>query len=543
MNRFIVLISAMMILCPVYSAGQSITRDQIKQIQETIRKRGLQWQAGENRLTRMSPDELSRYAPSIHQPPDWVLQWAMAKKAPHPPRPKGPLPASLDWRDRLGYNFITPVRDQGNCGSCWAFSTIATLEGIISWRSSDADPTLDLSEQHLFDCASLSSLGCDSGGVTWYTTGSFMSQTGVTSEQCYPYTSGQTGQKGTCIKVDEMTPECQESIIKTDDLIEITSTTPGWPWWDPPEYVMSKEAMDEIKTYLQDRPVGTSMRVYDDFYAYNGGIYEPTTTNGGGMHAVLIVGYNDDDEYWIIKNSWTEDFGEGGFFKIRYNTSSIGMFSFVYDYAEDHAAPAFCDDIPSSVELDGTQAVPSALLTLANCAGGILEWQAQMDESWLKLIDANGSQITSGTEVARAKTYSIESVGLVHDGDSGTITLTGAANGPVQILVTIVGEHEPEDAGIQDGESNDAGGDETVAEDAGEDGGDTGKDSGVDSGDTTNQHDDGTPGKDSPSDGSIKNDIGPDSGCGCHSHGALGAYWIGLLLELLLLLQMGKRRF
>ena len=76
---------------------------------------------------------------------------------------------------------------------------LCALEPLVAFRRSTPSPDLDLSEQQLVDCAS-TSLGCDAGGLTWGPAASFLSRTGVTSEACYPYTSGSTGQEGSCIQ-------------------------------------------------------------------------------------------------------------------------------------------------------------------------------------------------------------------------------------------------------------------------------------------------------------------------------------------------------
>lgn len=516
----LMLVLALGLLAGPAAAGEEID---VERIRDAIERRGLDWTAGETRLTRMNPAERARYALQPGRVPAWVLRWGRTPRRSPPPPPRGPLPPRIDWRDRLGHDFVTPIRDQGDCGSCWAFATIACLESLMAWRDSAADPELDLSEQHLFDCAA-ASLGCDSGGVTWYTTGSFLSQTGVTDEACYPYTSGETGTKGDCQAVDSMSAECQQAVIQVDDLVEIQSTAPGWPWWDPPEYIMSQEAMDEIKAYLLDRPVGCSMRVYDDFYAYTGGVYEPTSDTGGGMHAVLIVGYDDEQQCWIAKNSWGADSGEDGFFRIRYNTSSFGMFAFVYSWAEDRAAPAFCPELPERIVLDQSTPYPWQALTVANCGGGVLQWRAETDRSWLELVDQNGGLATEGEAVAAGETLRVRCAERVAAGTSGALTLSGAGNGPVTIEVLVEGEPPepddgPPDAGTVDGGPADAGTADGSGADAaaGDDGGppsDPGPaDGGQPASDGSGEDDPAAPG-------------GGSSGCGRPAGGGWGCGWL-----------------
>jgi hypothetical protein len=286
------------------------------------------------------------------------------------------LPATVDWRAKDGFNWVTPRRAQAGCGACWSFATIANVELLMAYRASTPDPTYDLAEQHLLDCAG-ASVDCASGGITWGPPGTFLQNTGVTVESCYPYTSGASGTKGTCVALASMTPECQAAVTKVDDLVEIISTMPGFPQWDPPPFTLSAGSMTEIKTWLQERPVGVSMRTFSDLHAYTGGIYEPGVgATSGGLHAVMLVGYDDTEGYWIVKNSWGPTWGEEGFFRIRYNTSSIGMWAYVYKYREAYKDPRFClNDLPTHISLDGWNTAATVDLHIANCGGAVLKWQ------------------------------------------------------------------------------------------------------------------------------------------------------------------------
>ncbi len=405
---------------------------ELREIRRQIAEQGLQWEAAETRVSRLPKQQRRRLLLPQGMVPPWWKPDAQQSR----PRRISPLPnpPSLDWRNYKGFNFLTTPRDQGACGSCWAFSVLGTFEGTMAYRTSQADPTFDLSEQHLLDCA-LASTGCDAGGITWDLGGmglggeGYLVGTGVTTEACYPYVAA----KNSCTTP---TGACA-ALYQAEDYSNVLTTTPPgmpWTWMDPDPFVPDQDVIDELKTLLQDRPVGTSMRAYDDLSWYTGGIYEPVNlTQGSGLHAVVIVGYDDAGGYWIVRNSWGEDWGEGGYFRVRYGVSSVGMFSYTLDYDEDHQEPAFCPDLPQALSLMGTMPVD---LTIANCGANILDWSAQVSPAWLQLKDGSGKAVTSGSVVAAGTTYQVAASQNQPSGGSGTITLSGAPNGPVSIAVT-----------------------------------------------------------------------------------------------------------
>ncbi|MBW2703856.1 MAG: hypothetical protein JRF33_23805 [Deltaproteobacteria bacterium] len=463
---------------PASLSAQGLKADDIAGINAAIEEAGLSWRAAENPITRLSDAERWRLILPAGKLPPWADREDVYS-------PKGEvvlrdrLLGAIDWRDHMGYDWDSGIRDQGDCGSCWAFATIANIELLMNWRLSEPSDR-DLSEQQLLSCSN-SSMGCDSGGITWLTTGSFLTGTGAATESCYPYTSGTTGEQGDCVEVSNLSPECQQAVVKMEDLIEIEETSPGsiWEWLDPPEYFMSVEASDIVKGYLEDRPVGASFRVFSDFYAYDTGIYEPSANvTDEGLHAVQIVGFNDAEAYWIVKNSWGPAWGEDGYFRIRYGSSSFGMFSFVYEFREDHAQPVYCGDLPASVTLDVSEGDPVVEFMLRNCGGGALEWQATPSDNWIRVEDISGQPAWGAYEVAVGRTYRIKVASTAVGGLNGSIAFNfpGASGGPTSIQVLTEGSRpEPEPEPAQDaGGGEDAGtAGDAGTEDAGgvEDGG------------------------------------------------------------------------
>ena len=221
------------------------------------------------------------------------------------PRRRVPLAPSLDWRNAVGQNWITPVTNQGQCGSCVAFASIAAIEAKYNIEALSPYYNLNLSEQHLWTCSSKS---CNSG---WYLFGGFsaMQSSGTPDESCFPYISGNMGADFSCSQT------CTNSESRKYKIKDYTSIGTYW----------GNASLDEIKQALIEGPVIASMTVYEDFMYYKSGVYKHTTGNRLGGHAITIIGYNDSDNAFIVKNSWGADWGENGFFRISYSDNSSNI--------------------------------------------------------------------------------------------------------------------------------------------------------------------------------------------------------------------------
>jgi len=205
-------------------------------------------------------------------------------------------PASIDWRNNGG-NFVTDVKNQGGCGSCVAFGTIASVESQIKILRG-ANFAINLSEAHLFYCHARSeNRNCGNGWWPDKAFNFFQSQ-GVTEDAYYPYTAGDQN--------------CSGKLAGWDShLTKITGYT-------------KINGIEAIKEYVATKgPVEACFSVYNDFYNYRTGVYRYTTGALLGGHCVCIVGYNTAGGYWICKNSWGTGFGESGFFKIAFGQCGI----------------------------------------------------------------------------------------------------------------------------------------------------------------------------------------------------------------------------
>ncbi|KAM8975300.1 dipeptidyl peptidase 1 isoform 2-T2 [Pelodytes ibericus] len=220
------------------------------------------------------------------------------------------LPPAFDWRNINGFNFVSPVRNQGNCGSCYSFATMGMLESRIRVQS-QLQQTPTLSPQQVVSCSNYSQ-GCD-GGFPYLIAGKYAQDYGIVEEANYPY----LGKDAPCT-------------LKDDYYRYYTSEyhyVGGF-------YGGCNEAYMKYEL-LMGGPLAVAFEVYDDFMHYREGIYHHTGLQDSfnpfqlTNHAVLLVGYGADattgEKYWIIKNSWGESWGEKGYFRIRrgYNECAI----------------------------------------------------------------------------------------------------------------------------------------------------------------------------------------------------------------------------
>jgi hypothetical protein len=246
------------------------------------------------------------------------------------------LPRHFDWRHRNGISYASPVLDQGRCGSCVAFATIGTLETQMNVSRNTPDSPWSYSAQHLHSCGGGS---CVSG---WHVGAavSFLLRQGVPDALCFPYVSGALGQDTAC----RLT--CADAARRSTRIAASTTPTVG------------TQNIDAVKRALLRGPVLTTMTVYEDFFHYGSGVYHYVTGRPVGGHAVSIVGWNDDERSWIVRNSWGRHWGEDGFFRIAWrDVSGVGLSTWSLDVGQADGFVTFGGpDIP--VVLAGKARLP-----------------------------------------------------------------------------------------------------------------------------------------------------------------------------------------
>jgi C1A family cysteine protease len=200
------------------------------------------------------------------------------------------VPDTVDWRLK---NAVTSVKDQGQCGSCWTFSSTGAIEG--AWAISKSQ-LVDLSEQQLVDCASgilYGSRGCSGGQME----GAFkyVIENGQCSLASYPYTS----KDGTC-----------HSCAPTVHLSSCSDVVPN--------------DQVSLKGAVAQQPVSIAIEADTRYFqSYSSGVLTSTSCGTNLDHGVLIVGYGSENgqKYWLVKNSWGTTWGEKGYVKIARSDS------------------------------------------------------------------------------------------------------------------------------------------------------------------------------------------------------------------------------
>jgi len=212
---------------------------------------------------------------------------------------KGELPDEYDWREINDKNWVTSVKDQKGCGSCVAFGTLSALEAVVQIELNQLIKH-DFSEANLFFCGGGS---CSSG---WWISQAvnFLEEFGVADESCFPYIPRNRPCEDSC-------PDWIDQAVQ----VSYGGRVGGFP---------PNNNSHLHKALIEYGPLITSFTVYQDFSSYTSGIYEHVYGDVRGGHAVAIVGYNDIDQYWICKNSWGKNWGESGYFRIKYGQCGIG---------------------------------------------------------------------------------------------------------------------------------------------------------------------------------------------------------------------------
>ncbi len=299
--------------------------NELSEIQEAIKAKKAKWVAGKTSMMMLTPEERRMRLGLGHVkgiPEDEGIPYEETFTA---------VPATFDWRnvDGNGKSYVTPIRNQRSCGSCWAFAATAGLESYTLMTSNIPNANLDLGEQILISCYNTN--GCSGGspsGASYY-----IKTVGLPLESCFPYEAYDANDGANSVFCSEACANWQQSTYK----------------------IISYGSVSKSVTAIKDAlvsygPLVTTFSVYSDFYSYNGGIYSYVAGSYQGGHAVLIVGYDDVNECFIVKNSWGTGWGESGFFRIDYGelNSAVnfgaGTLTYYGSLAVACTTHAECDD-------------------------------------------------------------------------------------------------------------------------------------------------------------------------------------------------------
>lgn len=340
--------------------------EEIAEVRDSLATLGDPWQAGETLLSRLGVESrvvrLGVPAPSAtevaarEQLPGQMAEVALGtagQRCTSRHAPTGELPRSFDLRKTCGGDYTTPVKDQGERGSCTAFGVIAVLEGTAAYTRRAAALDLDLSEAHLY--FGQAKPQPDGEGLWPDDLLRDCATTGVTFEDYWPYTETGAG---------ALDPNWPNRVVRATEMVDLTR--------DPLA----------IKQHIYGYgPVTACMVIYEDFFHYTGGVYRHTTEKTSGGHCVALIGWDDDAGCWIGKNSWGTDWGEEGYFRIAYGEA------YIEDYPENRPTTLGCAGTTLRAWLPARRA-----LGLFTSAGD--------DGAWVNLEDLGWTRLSGGTGIA-----------------------------------------------------------------------------------------------------------------------------------------------
>ena len=215
-------------------------------------------------------------------------------------RPCVVLPASFDWSHKVlpialpagGANWMTPVKDQSTCGSCWAFSTLGYVEAIYNIENSNPALDINLSEQDLISCSSAGN--CTEGTLTGAT--SHIKDIGVVPQSCFVYSAS-----------NEACSVPNRCATWATQLWKIAT-------WSISTSIDQQSIKNEL---VNGGPVLAGMNM-DTWNSAT-----ESCISSVEKHSVIIVGYDDGGGYWIVKNSWGSMWDGDGYFKVKYGQCGL----------------------------------------------------------------------------------------------------------------------------------------------------------------------------------------------------------------------------
>ncbi|MEL7641092.1 MAG: C1 family peptidase [Solidesulfovibrio sp.] len=290
--------------------------DSLETIREKIARNGYRFTVAENWVTRLPAATREAMRTRGSRATAALRQNAAPLEATSGLPGAASLPSAFDWRDVNGKSFIGAIRDQGTCGSCYAFAAVAAAEGAYNVATKRTGSNVaNFSEQYLAFCLgshgpySANFDGCDGADYS-YTELSALTQQGLTTEAVMPYTG--VDNQSCSLSDPPLTTFKSWGRVACNDVAAIKAV---------------------IRTY---GPVDVAVYVSSAFDAYAGGVYQDSLTtcpasdacyNTPTNHAVALVGWDDGDAdtpgHWILRNSWGTAWGEAGYMRIAYTAARV----------------------------------------------------------------------------------------------------------------------------------------------------------------------------------------------------------------------------
>jgi cathepsin L len=279
------------------------------------------WKAGFSKFTDMTEKEFKGFR-------GYNTRLSTRPADAMPPLPTGgDYPPSLDWRKVNGV--VTAVKDQGSCGSCWAFSTTESIESIVAIGLNITAPVL--SPQQVVSCTQNPDHCGGTGGCNGATAElgiGYVSANGICYNSDWPYTAT----TGTCNPAAHNPP-----VYKVAGVTQMTTNS-----------------YDALMTAVQTQPVSVSVDA-STWSIYQSGVFNCTAKDLDIDHAVQVVGYGNDPtsglDYWIVRNSWGSSWGESGYIRLLRHSDGSSKWCWPDTTPSDGSG---CDDGPPVIQVCGT---------------------------------------------------------------------------------------------------------------------------------------------------------------------------------------------
>ena len=303
--------------------------ERLKRIARSINSQNLSWKAeNPSRFAEMTKSQVMHLmGTKIKENSEHVLN-ADILEVPEDATVPDSFSSAATWPKCTS---ITEIRDQSHCGSCWAFGSTEAMSDRICITSGQVQQT-KLSADDVMSCCSSCGDGCNGGDP--YAAWAYFRNTGVvtgdlygTTTTCKPYPLAPCAHHVTpkkypaCPQNDARTPACQRQCIPQYKKSYKSDRHFGKTYYG----VNGEKAMKfDIS---QKGPITVSFAVYEDFLTYKSGVYYHQQGQLLGFHSVRIVGYGNEDgmDYWNVANSWNDQWGDNGYFKIKRGVDECGI--------------------------------------------------------------------------------------------------------------------------------------------------------------------------------------------------------------------------